>query len=127
MNTTSSKVERNSPNAVAGQRIRALRRMMGLSQSDLAEKIDVTYQQLQKYESGQNNINLNMLYRISEALEESPKKLLLEITEPDSENEDVHMVNQINSRIIKRLTEINDASISASVLKLLDSLVKSSS
>ncbi len=52
-----------------GQRIREFRILRGLSQSQLAYKINLSYQQLQKYESGRSQITLNRLYQISQALD----------------------------------------------------------
>lgn len=55
-------------NIVLGQRIRTLRKIMGVSQTEIASKVGFTYQQLQKYESGHNRIAVDTLEAISEAL-----------------------------------------------------------
>lgn len=49
-----------------GERIRARRAMMGQSQGDLSDQLGVTYQQLQKYESGKNRISASRLKRVAE-------------------------------------------------------------
>ena len=59
-----------------GKRIRILRRTLEMSQKDLASKIGVTFQQLQKYESGQNRISVDRLYLIAQALSVSIHYLL---------------------------------------------------
>jgi transcriptional regulator with XRE-family HTH domain len=41
---------------------------MGMSQDDLASQVDVTYQQVQKYENGMNRIGASRLYEISRVL-----------------------------------------------------------
>ena len=51
-----------------GQKVRALRFDRGLSQDALAEKIGVTFQQLQKYENGVNRVSAGRLFRIAAAL-----------------------------------------------------------
>jgi transcriptional regulator with XRE-family HTH domain len=51
-----------------GQMLRALRLQRGLSQSDLGSLIGVTFQQLQKYESGANRISAGRLARVAAAL-----------------------------------------------------------
>lgn len=53
---------------VVGHRTRVLRKLKGLSQQVLGEKIGVTFQQVQKYERGANRISVSMLVRISKAL-----------------------------------------------------------
>jgi transcriptional regulator with XRE-family HTH domain len=51
-----------------GERLRALRLDRGLSQSALASMAGVSFQQLQKYESGANRISAGRLMRIAAAL-----------------------------------------------------------
>jgi transcriptional regulator with XRE-family HTH domain len=48
-----------------GRRVRVERIARGLSQTDLAKHIGVTFQQVQKYESGANRISIGRLTRIS--------------------------------------------------------------
>ncbi len=52
-----------------GQRVRMRRVMCGLSQTALANRIDLTFQQLQKYESGMNRISASKLWLISQELD----------------------------------------------------------
>jgi len=51
-----------------GDRIRSRRINLGLSQIDLAEKIGVRFQQVQKYEKGTNRVAASRLWQIAEAL-----------------------------------------------------------
>lgn len=52
-----------------GARVKLRRRLMGLSQSKLGAAIGLTFQQMQKYERGQNRISASTLYRLAEALD----------------------------------------------------------
>ena len=52
-----------------GRRIRALRLERGLSQTELGTMLDVTFQQVQKYEKGANRVAAGRLQRVAEALE----------------------------------------------------------
>jgi transcriptional regulator with XRE-family HTH domain len=66
----SNKAER-SPNPVdlhVGARVRMRRKFLGMSQEGLAETIELTFQQVQKYERGANRISASKLYEISKAL-----------------------------------------------------------
>ena len=54
---------------LVGQNIRICRLQRGLSQTELGQRIGVTFQQVQKYEKGVNRIGAGRLQRISEALE----------------------------------------------------------
>ncbi len=51
-----------------GELIRQLRKSSGLSQMQLAERIGITYQQVQKYEKGVNQLTLSRIRQISGAL-----------------------------------------------------------
>jgi transcriptional regulator with XRE-family HTH domain len=52
-----------------GRKIRALRLERGLSQSGLAQGIDLTFQQVQKYEKGTNRVSAGRLQRIADMLD----------------------------------------------------------
>jgi transcriptional regulator with XRE-family HTH domain len=54
--------------AEIGQRVRTLRLQRGLSQTELGSLIDVTFQQVQKYEKGTNRISAGRLQRMAEVL-----------------------------------------------------------
>ncbi len=51
-----------------GQKLRFFRKAEKITQRTLSKKIGVTYQQLQKYESGMNNISAEKLFLIGAAL-----------------------------------------------------------
>jgi transcriptional regulator with XRE-family HTH domain len=59
----------DSRDAEVGRRVRSRRLECRFSQTELADKIGVTFQQVQKYEKGVNRIGAGRLQRISEALE----------------------------------------------------------
>jgi len=54
------------------RRIRERRIMLGLTQQQVAERIGVTYQQVYKYEKGENRISVGCLHRIAQALGVGP-------------------------------------------------------
>lgn len=53
---------------IIGDKIHSLRLAKGLSRSQLAKVIEVTHQQLQKYEKGVNRISIGRLMLLSKAL-----------------------------------------------------------
>ena len=59
-----------------GARIRLRRRLLGVSQSTLAEQVGLTFQQVQKYERGANRVAASMLGRIAAALQCSASFLM---------------------------------------------------
>lgn len=61
-----------APNPVdvhVGRRIRIRRTLCGLSQTELADELALTFQQLQKYESGANRVAASRLWHIGKILE----------------------------------------------------------
>jgi transcriptional regulator with XRE-family HTH domain len=51
-----------------GMRIRQRRVMSGLTQQELGERVDVTYQVVLRYESGKHSVSAGRLYEIARAL-----------------------------------------------------------
>jgi transcriptional regulator with XRE-family HTH domain len=59
-----------------GERVRTRRIEIGMSQEKLAELVGLTFQQVQKYERGDNRIAVGRLLDIAEALDVPPGQLL---------------------------------------------------
>lgn len=51
-----------------GAKLREFRKTRGLTQEQLAESIDVTFQQIQKYENGTTRLNTDKLQAIAKTL-----------------------------------------------------------
>ena len=61
-----------NPKAVdiyVGSRVRLRRTMLGMSQQALAQAVNLTFQQIQKYERGTNRIGSSRLYQFSQILD----------------------------------------------------------
>lgn len=57
---------------LVGDRIRRRRILMGLTQDQLGESLGISYQQIQKYETGANRVSAGRLYLIATRLDVSP-------------------------------------------------------
>ena len=51
-----------------GQKLKQIRTARRMSQSDLGEKLDLSFQQIQKYEAGSNRISASRLFELGQAL-----------------------------------------------------------
>lgn len=51
------------------QRVRQRRWLLGMTQEQLAEKVGIKFQQIQKYETGANRISSSRLWDISEVMD----------------------------------------------------------
>ncbi|CUH07359.1 transcriptional repressor DicA [Jannaschia seosinensis] len=55
--------------AHVGKRIRHRRWMVGMTQQQLAERVGIKFQQIQKYETGMNRVSASRLFEIAQAME----------------------------------------------------------
>lgn len=58
----------NPVDVYIGNKVKARRRLLGLSQEELAKSIGLTFQQVQKYEKGTNRISVSRLVDICRSL-----------------------------------------------------------
>ena len=77
-----SLVEASDAEAAIGARLRTRRRQLGLTQTQLADALGVSFKQVQKYERGANRVSASMLCRIAQMLELRPADLLPADGEP---------------------------------------------
>ncbi len=52
-----------------GQKIRLRRNLIGMTQTELANALGVSFQQIQKYETGKNKVYASKLYNIAKILQ----------------------------------------------------------
>lgn len=67
-NTSRLNMKGNEVDLYVGQRLRKRRGDMGFTQKGLASYLNVTFQQIQKYEKGCNRISCSKLYEIAQIL-----------------------------------------------------------
>lgn len=61
-------IDRDPVDIHVGSRLRIQRGLQGLSQTEVAEKLGLTFQAIQKYERGETRISASRLYQIAEVL-----------------------------------------------------------
>ncbi len=119
-----------------GKTIKQLRMQLGLTQGQLAEKIDVSYQQIQKYEKGESQISILRFIEVSKALEITPHALLeklisQKISEPHiqyaSDKTQQVKVTPEEKKLIGYFRNIKNKDIKSNMLKLLKSVSESDS
>lgn len=103
-----------------GEIIKLRRANLGLSQSAVAQSMDITFQQVQKYEKGANSLNISRFVEISAALGVSPTDLLgaaLESGAPDIGETSNRAILEMIKRF-RLLTKAEQAAISAFIKTL---------
>ncbi|MFC3074537.1 helix-turn-helix domain-containing protein [Shinella pollutisoli] len=80
-------MNKKTPNPIdvfVGSRVRLRRLMVGMSQEALADRLGVTFQQVQKYEKGTNRISASRLQAIAEVFRVPPSFFFQEDDAPAS-------------------------------------------
>ena len=93
-----------------GERLRQRRVLLGMSQSDLSNLLNLTFQQLQKYERGANRISAGRLHYIARLLEVPVEWFFYPITpgEPVSreELELLSLYHQLSPKVAARYLDL---------------------
>jgi transcriptional regulator with XRE-family HTH domain len=104
-----------------GARLRARRRALGLSQSELARKLGVSFQQVQKYESGANRLAASTLVAAAQALEINPACLLG--ADPPLSKDEAELLRALSRpgalEVLQAFNAIADPHMRSAVLALL--------
>ena len=87
----SAKPKAGQVDTVVGTRLRLRRRMLDMSQQELADALDIAQQQLQKYETGQNRISASRLYEAAKLLK-APIAWFYEGLDDPADEESLQMV-----------------------------------
>jgi transcriptional regulator with XRE-family HTH domain len=119
---------RRGPDAVdklVGRNIRVFRLTKGLSQTDLAQQLGVTFQQVQKYEKGTNRVGSGRLLKISsilgrkitdffegsDRLHDGPRRSVFDqLAEPQS------------FRLVQAFSEIDEPNIRRTLVRLVEKI-----
>ena len=106
-----------------GERIRSRRAELGLTQEQLASALGISYQQVQKYETGANRVSAGRLYEVAMRLG-MDVSYFFEGLEPTSMSEPLEHGGKHRSTIemVRNFGEIEDPAIRASVTGLIKSL-----
>lgn len=120
-----------------GKKIRQMRKALGLSQIALAERIGISFQQVQKYEKGASKISVVRLQQISEALDINintffeAKESALQVFGPtlkyDSSERSLHTPSLLNAEeatILKLFRKIKNKKFREGILRQLKGIIE---
>ncbi len=104
-----------------GRRISELRREAGLSQSALAASLDLSFQQIQKYEAGLNRVSASRLYQLAQLFECAvsdffPHSEAAAVSTHDTRDGKQHLA------MMSAYPRIEDANLRRSVLDIVEAL-----
>ncbi len=102
-----------------GETIKKIRKAKGISQMELAERIGITYQQLQKYEKGKSKITVERLVDIAKALDVSISVFFPELYEKESK-----FYSEDEVVLVELYRKLSDIELKKALLKLIEELSK---
>lgn len=107
-----------------GSRIKRRRRMVGMSQTALGEKIGVSFRQVQKYESGINRVGVTRLEEIALALDVPVSHFLSgsQHVPPSGTDIEAFMALPESANLIAALVKISDPAIRRQIAELACSI-----
>ena len=85
-----------------GKRLRRRRRLLGMTQQDLASQVGVRFQQIQKFECGANRVTSSRLYDLSRALNVSVQYFFDGIVPADSPASAANDAEQLEGDILSQ-------------------------
>lgn len=112
---TASEVDR-----LVGDRIRRRRILMGLTQDQLGESLGISYQQIQKYETGANRVSAGRLYLIANRLDVSPG-WFFDPVKSDASSEDFDELgsSRLLMEFVRSFARINDERLKTTLVSLV--------
>ncbi|MBL4739620.1 MAG: helix-turn-helix transcriptional regulator [Sneathiella sp.] len=124
---TLAEIKPNKIDAYVGKRVRMQRTILGLSQVELSERVGLTFQQIQKYEQGDNRIGSSRLYDLSQALS-VPITFFFEDFEQAALKEDNLRVKKDPAarretlELVRAFNKIKDNEVKTAILELIAEL-----
>lgn len=110
-----------------GATLKLLRVQRKISQSELGEELGITFQQIQKYESGKNRISAAQLYRISEILQVSPMVFFDGLMQPSKTLQStLPLLNDHDfEKVLKSWSNIEHKNIRKKLAEVAEAIAKS--
>ena len=107
-----------------GVRIKALRKAMGVTQTELGQVIGVTFQQVQKYENGTNRIGASRLQDLAHALDVPVSSLFGEAEGTDQADVLALLVEPDAFDLLKAYAAIANEQLRRDVLAIVQSAAR---
>ena len=105
--------------AYVGSRVRIRRMTLGISQEQLGAALGLTFQQIQKYEKGQNRIGAGRLFRIAQILS-VPVQFFYEGLPMTGLDDDADDVAERTAMVQAFLASVEGHALSMAFLKIVD-------
>jgi transcriptional regulator with XRE-family HTH domain len=112
--------------ALVGGNIRVLRQHRGMSQTDLATKVGVTFQQIQKYENGSNRVGSGRLYKIAMILKVPVGSLFDGVDHPGNSSAEAPpaamLAGPYAMRLLRAFNALADTALRKSIAEMVEKM-----
>ena len=110
--------------AHVGERIRLRRTELGLTQEQLAEALDVSYQQIQKYETGANRVSAGRMLEIARKLDVDVGYFFEGLSDEEAGTPLEHGGRQRSAiELVRKFGQIKDPEVRAPIAGLVKTIV----
>ncbi|MEM5516648.1 helix-turn-helix transcriptional regulator [Henriciella sp. AS95] len=110
---------------IVGERIRRRRILSGLTQDQLGEALGVSYQQIQKYETGANRVSAGRLYLLAAELDISPGWFFEGLHDTqDPADDEIASSSRFAIDCVRSLTKIKDERVRAAIQTMIRTLAE---
>jgi transcriptional regulator with XRE-family HTH domain len=110
--------------AHVGERIRLRRTELGLTQEQLAEALDVSYQQIQKYETGANRVSAGRMLEIARKLDVDVGYFFEGLSDEEAGTPLEHGGRQRSAiELVRKFGQIKDPEVRAAIAGLVKTIV----
>lgn len=112
---------------IVGERIRRRRILTGQTQDQLGDALGVSYQQIQKYETGANRVSAGRLYLLAEKLDVSPAWFFDGLGKTGGEDVEDELVSSSRLAIdcVRNLARIKDEKVRGAIATMIRTLADS--
>ncbi len=108
-----------------GNKLKTLRILRGMTQTEVADGLDISFQQVQKYEIGRNRISASKLFELAAILDVPPAYFFDGLEGADSEKSPE--IDDEAAKIAAMMTRIKDHKLRKHIRSFISEIVASQS
>lgn len=103
-----------------GRKLKQIRTLRGLSQTDVARKLKLSFQQIQKYEIGSNRVAASRLFELAQILDVEPSFFFEGLHDADNQNAAPGQAGDASLEIVSALAAIKDERVKSRIVTFIE-------
>jgi len=101
-----------------GKKIKQMRALRRLSQTDVAQQLNLSFQQIQKYEIGSNRVAASRLYELSKIFGVPTSYFFEGLPDDEAANEN----KDLNYKILDAVSSIQDETVKTRIVSFIEDI-----